>query len=137
MSPRVRLLQQVTVQVSSSVQLKGKLVACRSNCSCTCLRTCLSVVAVDQAAAAGPSSGSTASTPARPGKLRFTLADDIQLAREVALHDRPFKHGSKAWEGIAAKMTGHLKNVAARTLRDRVIHLVKLHQQGQATSMKQ
>lgn len=70
-------------------------------------------------------------------KLRFSIADDVALLKEVPKFDRPFKFASKAWDAIAAKMTGRLAGVKDRTIRDRVILLVKLQMRGKATSQKQ
>lgn len=60
-------------------------------------------------------------------KVWFNVISDVQLLREVAVHDRPFKHSSKNWEAIAAKMSRWLEGVNSRTLRERVLHLVKRH----------
>lgn len=79
----------------------------------------------------------TDSKASKKSKIRFSVADDIQLLREVAAHERPFKHGSKAWEKIAENLTGRLDGAKERTLRERAISLVKRHKQGQATSLKQ
>ena len=70
-------------------------------------------------------------------RFRFALCEDIQLLREVGLHDRPFKFGTNIWEAVAKKMTGRLEGKSAQTLRKCVVHLVELHKQGQATSLKQ
>ena len=70
-------------------------------------------------------------------KIRFSVADDVVVLREVAMYDRPFRHGSKAWREICANLTGRLQGTKERTVRERVVHLVELHLKGEKTSLKQ
>eukprot|EP00117_Sycon_ciliatum_P041588 scpid101682/ scgid30391/ len=75
--------------------------------------------------------------PATPGKFRFSVADDVAVLRELTTYQNPFRHGSKVWDEMQKRLPARFHTLKARTLRERVVHLCKLHMKGEATSMKQ
>ena len=68
---------------------------------------------------------------------RFTVSQDVAILTQLSSFDRPFRYGSKCWTEIVEKLSDRLNGVTPRAVRERVVHLVRLHKKGQATSQKQ
>lgn len=51
----------------------------------------------------------------RMAELRLSIADGVELRRDVSAPTRPFKQKSKAYQKIARKMSGKLKPVLLTT----------------------
>ena len=54
----------------------------------------------------------------------------VAILTQLSSFDRPFGYGSKCWTEIVEKLSDRLNGVTPRAVRERVVHLVRLHKKG-------
>ena len=97
--------------------------------------------AVPGAESALPASSTSASTPNRQTRFRFSDDDDVLLLRQV-VGDQPFaaSFGQKgtAWNRVAASINGVIRgSVDGRACKDRTDKLLAQHSRSQRESLRQ
>lgn len=73
----------------------------------------------------------------RKQMIQFTAGDGICILREMGITIAPSGMAPNCARLFAERTVGRLLSISGRTVRERVLHLVKMHMNGQKLLMKQ